>query len=468
MLGSPIQNGHGANLSSSSSNANVSKDEVGWLFVQEYYTILNKEPARLHLFYTKKSTLVHGNEGESVRPCIGQIEIHKKIMGQNYRDCKVLVSNVDSQPSFSGGIVIQVLGEIANDNGPSQKFAQTFFLAEQQPSGYFVLNDIFRYLKEDDGSEYEPEDIPNLDENQLQAPEQAQADVTKGNVATMEEKYVPATPYGDANGITFNPSEDIESQPDEHTREVSLEEQNTIPQHSEGGDMATSSATSQSQGAENPESTESADQASPTSPQGDEATNRAPPKPFSWANMAGSSSGPSNRGRTSNNRGAKAQATPNPSKGEPSVPKAAAPILSAAPAAPAASSAIAADKVNTSIFIKNVGPKVSEESLGELLGTFGKFGNLDINRPKNCAFADFHDVEGFKLALEAGTVRLGADNIIIDERRRGYGRGQDRKGYNQNVRRQQNKDGGREEGGRGRGRGVSSRVGGGPEGKGPK
>lgn len=115
-----------------------------------------------------------------------------------------------------------------------------------------------------------------------------------------------------------------------------------------------------------------------------------------------------------------------------------------------------------------MGPKVSEESLGELLGTFGKFGNLDINRPKNCAFADFHDVEGFKLALEAGTVRLGADNIIIDERRRGYGRGQDRKGYNQNVRRQQNKDGGREEGGRGRGRGVSSRVGGGPEGKGPK
>lgn len=31
---------------------------------------------------------------------------------------------------------------------PSRKFAQTFLLAEQ-PNGYFVLNDVFRYLKED-------------------------------------------------------------------------------------------------------------------------------------------------------------------------------------------------------------------------------------------------------------------------------------------------------------------------------
>lgn len=37
---------------------------------------------------------------------------------------------------------------MSNRGGPSQKFVQTFFLAEQK-SGYFVLNDIFRFLKED-------------------------------------------------------------------------------------------------------------------------------------------------------------------------------------------------------------------------------------------------------------------------------------------------------------------------------
>jgi hypothetical protein len=30
-----------------------------------------------------------------------------------------------------------------------RRFTQTFFLAAQQPSGYYVLNDIFRYLKHD-------------------------------------------------------------------------------------------------------------------------------------------------------------------------------------------------------------------------------------------------------------------------------------------------------------------------------
>jgi hypothetical protein len=56
--------------------------------------------------------------------------------------------------SLDGGIIIQVLGEMCNRGCASQKFAQTFFLAEQ-PSGYYVLNDIFRFLKDDVGAEYE-------------------------------------------------------------------------------------------------------------------------------------------------------------------------------------------------------------------------------------------------------------------------------------------------------------------------
>jgi hypothetical protein len=39
--------------------------EVGWLFVQQYYTFLNKEPAKLHCFYNKRSQLIHGSEGEN-------------------------------------------------------------------------------------------------------------------------------------------------------------------------------------------------------------------------------------------------------------------------------------------------------------------------------------------------------------------------------------------------------------------
>jgi hypothetical protein len=60
----------------------------------------------------------------------------------------VMVSSVDSMPSANNGVIVQVLGEMSNQGTEARKFAQTFFLAEQ-PNGYYVLNDIFRFLRED-------------------------------------------------------------------------------------------------------------------------------------------------------------------------------------------------------------------------------------------------------------------------------------------------------------------------------
>jgi hypothetical protein len=84
--------------------------------------------------------------------------IHNKIQSLGFKDCLVMLSSVDSLASLKGGIVIQVLGELSNDEAPSQKFAQTFFLAEQR-DGYFVLNDIFRYIKEDIESDFDDIDL---------------------------------------------------------------------------------------------------------------------------------------------------------------------------------------------------------------------------------------------------------------------------------------------------------------------
>ncbi|KAL1917246.1 uncharacterized protein VTP21DRAFT_4902 [Calcarisporiella thermophila] len=155
--------------------------EVGMMFVHEYYTFVNREPERLHCFYSKKSSMIHGTEGESVEQCQGQQEIHKKIIELSFQDCKVKIFNVDSQPSHNGGIVIQVLGEMSNNDGPYRKFAQTFFLAEQ-PNGYYVLNDIFRYLKEstaEEEEEYEDEveDESTTQEKQIEAQDVAKEEV---------------------------------------------------------------------------------------------------------------------------------------------------------------------------------------------------------------------------------------------------------------------------------------------------
>ncbi|GAA6061827.1 hypothetical protein JCM10212_001133 [Sporobolomyces blumeae] len=130
------------------SNDATDSARIGWAFLSQYYSYLNKDPARLHCFYTKRSTLIHSTEGEETTACYGQQEIHAKIMSLAFEDCKVYISNVDSQSSAEGGIIVQVIGEMSNANGSWRKFAQTFFLAEQ-PNGYFVLNDICRYIKEE-------------------------------------------------------------------------------------------------------------------------------------------------------------------------------------------------------------------------------------------------------------------------------------------------------------------------------
>lgn len=56
----------------SSQQNTVVPSEVGWQFVPQYYTFVNQDPGRLHCFYNKNSTFIHGTEGEEVKPCFGQ------------------------------------------------------------------------------------------------------------------------------------------------------------------------------------------------------------------------------------------------------------------------------------------------------------------------------------------------------------------------------------------------------------
>lgn len=78
--------------SASSTSNNPSKDEVGWYFVEQYYTTLSKNPAKLHvsavqavdhpeglqrltsrqLFYNKSSQFVQGLEAELVNVAVGR------------------------------------------------------------------------------------------------------------------------------------------------------------------------------------------------------------------------------------------------------------------------------------------------------------------------------------------------------------------------------------------------------------
>jgi len=57
--------------STSAAAAKPDPQEIGWYFVEQYYTTLSKNPERIHLFYSKKSQVVIGMEAEKVVPAVG-------------------------------------------------------------------------------------------------------------------------------------------------------------------------------------------------------------------------------------------------------------------------------------------------------------------------------------------------------------------------------------------------------------
>jgi hypothetical protein len=62
------------------------------------------------------------------------------------------IKAVDAQESLCGGVTVLVMGHLTGRNSVSREFVQSFFLAPQE-KGYFVLNDILRYVGEEGGDE---------------------------------------------------------------------------------------------------------------------------------------------------------------------------------------------------------------------------------------------------------------------------------------------------------------------------
>ncbi|EPX71085.1 ubiquitin protease cofactor [Schizosaccharomyces octosporus yFS286] len=381
----------------------VGKDEIGWMFVQEYYTYLNKEPHRLHCFYTKKSTLVHGEEGEAISLCHGQQEIHNKILDLDFQNCKVLISNVDSLASCNGGIVIQVLGEMSNKGKLSRKFAQTFFLAEQ-PNGYFVLNDIFRFLRED----VEDEDV-----EETEAPD----------VSHMNSNNAPSfTPQES----TDEPHPSEQSKPETEKPQVATTELTNVEVSQQPNPEALPSVASPSlsQAAPVPNKFEAEAIPKQHSPAAPSATAKAP---RTWANLIA---------RNASESKSQAAVTDSvPSQQQSSTIK---------PAnVPTAQQPQTEKQLETSVFVKNIPNDVSEDNLKQVLGVFGSVKSVEYARRKGTAYVDFNDHTCVQTALAKGSVDTENGVLNIEERRRvvpnKVGKSNDRRGgdgHNAGARRQ--------------------------------
>lgn len=71
--------------------------------------------------------------------------INEKILSLDYGEFNAEITTVDAQESYNGGVLVLVTGYLTGKDSVTRKFTQSFFLAPQD-KGYFVLNDMFRYV----------------------------------------------------------------------------------------------------------------------------------------------------------------------------------------------------------------------------------------------------------------------------------------------------------------------------------
>ncbi|KAB8267497.1 hypothetical protein BDV30DRAFT_36998 [Aspergillus minisclerotigenes] len=438
----PAQSTTPTNVPSSEQKNAISKDEVGWYFVEQYYTNMSRSPDKLHLFYSRRSQLVFGTEAESVPVAVGQKAINEKIKQLDFQDCKVRVLNVDSQASFDN-ILISVIGEISNKSEPSRKFIQTFVLAEQ-PNGYYVLNDIFRYLvDEEDIVNEEPTPAATAASAAPAEPAEPAAEPAADEPTQPETESAPTVESQVADEVTVAKVDEKLEQAEEKAEEEQPEEpapqaNGTEAQSSEDVQEPVALAESEASKTEKPAAPE------PTPAPTTQKENVAPAKepavparavPKTWANIASKS-------------GANAPVVPAipvaPAKPAPATSSAQsvpAPTAAAATPTPATDSTPsqppsndgsgwqtaghdhkktqprASDDQNVMAYIKNVTDKVDATLLKQTLSRFGKLKHFDVSRQKNCAFVEFADPAGYAAAVAANPHQIGTEQISVEERR---------------------------------------------------
>ncbi|KAG9032675.1 hypothetical protein FRB95_001103 [Tulasnella sp. JGI-2019a] len=431
----------------------VNPSEVGWQFVPQYYTFVNKQPHRLHCFYTKNSTFINGTEGEDGKACYGQHEIHQKIQSLDYHDCKVFIHSVDAQSSTNNGIIIQVIGEMSNRSEPWKKFVQTFFLAEQ-PNGYFVLNDIFRFLKEDTaGDEDEGEETahhetataptttaveepPRFPEQHLPtAPVTAPVEQVVNSyepeapvpppipqpvtVPVVERSATPPAPVPAAveeehlhtNGVNGH-AEHAESSVGEEDKNEDVAPAVTEPEP-EPVEPITTAAEPPVSAAEAAAPTVKAPTPAPVAPpaaatpptpaaaSAAPTTPTAPPAPSgpkTWATLAASNNRKWGNQIATEAKGVSAAAPQTPAPA-PAPPKPA--TNGKAASGPDTGAKVLADITTGQCFVKAVTENVNENVLREtLVSRFGPVKELEIVRSKACAFLEFASPEAARKAIQ--------------------------------------------------------------------
>ncbi|CAM0911501.1 unnamed protein product [Alopecurus aequalis] len=123
-------------------------NQVGTYFLRNYYNLLQQTPDVVHQFYSEASTMVRVDDVTGISTTANSMmDIHSLIMSLNFTQIEIKTANFVN--SWGDGVIVMVSGLVqTKEYSDQRKFIQTFFLAPQE-KGYFVLNDYFHFVDQE-------------------------------------------------------------------------------------------------------------------------------------------------------------------------------------------------------------------------------------------------------------------------------------------------------------------------------
>ncbi|CAH8389646.1 unnamed protein product [Eruca vesicaria subsp. sativa] len=208
---------------------------VGRAFVEQYYHILHQSPGLVHRFYQDSSLLTRPDATGAVTTVTTMQAINEKILSLNYEGYTAEIETADAQESHERGVIVLVTGRLTGKDNVRKKFSQTFFLAPQD-KGYFVLNDVFRFLEEKEVTTQARSVDINGTTRDVQAPVEPER-VVVSHEAEVEPEPVASIEEEDLDNVAevYDPSDKdegvvVDAEPIEPPAQISQNETLSVPQ----------------------------------------------------------------------------------------------------------------------------------------------------------------------------------------------------------------------------------------------
>ncbi|KAK6161115.1 hypothetical protein DH2020_004496 [Rehmannia glutinosa] len=380
----------------------VTAAQVGTYFVGQYYQMLQNQPDLVHQFYSDVSTMLR-IDGNTRETATAMLQIHQLVMSLNYTGIEIKTAH--SLESWNGGVLVMVSGSVhVKDFNGRKKFVETFFLAPQE-KGYFVLNDLFHYVDEEQILQHPIAYLPqsNLDtklHSSATAREQVNNYMFGGDIQSRE--FVAPSEVeqnGPVNNYNY-PEKQLQQVPETeiitddnfavHSNGSLQETMNSIPDHL--------SASIEEPVVETQKHTYASIVAKGQS---------APAVPF----------------QTSHNKSVSTEwhyVPENPS--QPSV--ASQNPIESSGVETLEEAPVFEDEVEVkSVYVRNVPTTMSASEIGEEFKRFGKLkpDGVAIRTRKDIdvcyAFVEYEDISGVQNAIKASTVQIGVHQLYIEGRR---------------------------------------------------